>query len=165
MKKIIIFCKKYFREILFAIATIVFAAGIRWIEPAWCAITLSFFAELIAGQMLTRTLVYAQIKAPDDIQGSLPRAHYLTALGFFTLAAIFAGTYDGVSFLIRSGIGLFSGILFWVLYWMETESDRKRYQAFIKMSVKEWHNEMEKIKKAEKDIQRAQEVLQNSPLY
>ena len=165
MKKIILFCKKYFREILFAIATIVFAVGIRWIEPAWCALTISLFAELIAGQILTRTLVYAQIKAPDNIQDSLPRAHYLTALGFFTLVAIFANTHDDLSFLIRSGVGLLSGILFWVLYRMETEPDRKRYQAFIKMSVKEWHNEMEKIKKAEKDIQRAQEVLQNSPLY
>jgi amino acid permease len=167
MEKIIYLSKKHFREILFALATAIFAFGMFLIEPAWCGIL--FFAEVIAGQILTRSLVNAQIRDPDSHSDTLPRAVFLTVLGFISLLCVFIrATYsevDSISIFTRLCIGLFTAILFFLLYWMHTESDRKKYKAFMKMSCKEWQEEIRKIKKAEEDIQRAQEVLRNSPLY
>ena len=90
MEKIIYLSKKHFREILFALATTIFAFGMFWIEPAWCGIL--FFAEVIAGQILTRSLVNAQIRNPNDIQNSQPRAFYLVILGFLILISAFSFT-------------------------------------------------------------------------
>ena len=167
MKKIINFCKKYFREILFALITTILAIGMLWMEPTWCVAL--FFAELIAGQILTRSLVNAQIRSLYDIQNSQPRAFYLVILGFLILISAFSFTARNnlreFVPLTRLTTGIFIGLIFFYLYWIQTEADRKRYHTLMKMTKEQWRKEMEKIRKAEEDIRRAQKILTDSPLY
>ncbi len=167
MKQIIILSRKYFREILFALATIIFALGMLQMEPTWCAAL--FFAELIAGQILTRSLVNAQIRSPNNIQNSQPRAFYLVILGFLVLISAFSFTAQDnlreLSPMTRFTAGFLIGLVFFYLYWIQTEADRRKYHALMKMTKEQWRKEMEKIRKAEEDIRRAQELLRNSPLY
>ena len=167
MKQIILLSRKYFREILFALATIIFAIGMPRMEPNWCAVL--FFAELIAGQILTRSLVNAQIRSPNDIQNSQPRAFYLVILGFLVLISAFSltarDTLREFSPLTKLTTGALICLVFFYLYWIQTETDRRKYRALMKMTKEQWLKEMEKILKAEEDIRRAQELLRNSPLY
>ena len=167
MEKIIYLSKKHFREILFALATTIFAFGMFWIEPTWCAAL--FFAELIAGQILTRSLVNAQIRNPNDIQNSQPRAFYLVVIGFLVLISAFSLTVRNnlreLSPMTRLTAGFLMGIVFFYLYWIQTGTDRRRYRALMKMTKEQWRKEMEKIRKAEEDIRRAQKILTDSPLY
>ena len=167
MKKIINFCKKYFRGILFALVTAIFATGMSWMEPTWCVAL--FFAELIAGQILTRSLVNAQIRSLYDIQNSQPRAFYLVILGFLILISAFSFTAHNnlreFVPLTRLTTGILIGLIFFYLYWIQTEADRKRYHALMKMTKEQWRKELEKIQKAEEDIRRAQKILTDSPLY
>ena len=160
------FFKMHFIEVLFIVITVVLAIFLWYTAEFVQKTGIALFGELLAAQILTRKMVSNQVRYPEHIRKSYPRAAALSISGFTVLSAVIL-----VSSLQEEYwwpelvwfVALYA--LFILLYKHFSSRDARRYRRLEQMSARERDRELKKVHQALADIERARRVLDESPLY
>ena len=167
MKKQNFFKKAYLYGALFIALTAVLAM-ILYHNLSWIGVI--FFVELLCAQVMTRQLVALQMRYSESCKKLYPYAATFTVISFTVLALTGVLAYSGQedfdgSRIVVLAVHVLIVLLFSALYLFMTKKDKKKSDVLVRMSKNEIDAELYKIRRALHEIECAQRILEQSPLY
>lgn len=161
------FSRAYLYETLFVSLTIVLAI-VTYMYPDF--VGAMWFAELLAAQIFTRHMVMFQMHNFELSKAMYPQAACLSVSGIVILTVVkfisFMEYETSHSFWEKAVVShIIAVIVFTLIYFSFTRRDRKKSKNLARMSKSEIEDELCKIRQAQRDIERAEHILEQSPLY